>query len=219
MTSEKPGCLAAIFGVRPAKQVGNTSVSPYRLSSQFFTPAEASFYRVLKQMMGEHLLIFPKVALKEFLFVTDKQNYQSHYNRIDRKHVDFLVCDPNTLQPVFAIELDDSSHRQANRGERDAFVDSALSVANLPLVHIPARETYNTHELGALFKNAIQKREMRTASQEKTNQVSISAENSPTCPNCGAKMVLRTAQKGKNIGEKFWGCPNYPQCKTFIKIT
>lgn len=219
MTSEKPGCLAAIFGVRPTRQVGNTSVSPYRLSSQFFTPAEASFYRVLKQMMGEHLLIFPKVALKEFLFVTDKQNYQSHYNRIDRKHVDFLVCDPNTLQPIFAVELDDSSHKQANRGERDAFVDSALSVANLPLIHIPARETYNTQELGALFNNAIQKREMRVASQEKTNQVSDSAENPPTCSNCGVKMVLRTAQKGKNIGEKFWGCPNYPQCKTFIKIT
>lgn len=35
----------------------------------------------------------------------------------------------------------------------------------------------------------------------------------PTCPNCGIKMVQREATKGKNAGETFWGCRNYPRCK------
>lgn len=34
----------------------------------------------------------------------------------------------------------------------------------------------------------------------------------PTCPNCEVKLVERIAKKGKNIGQRFWGCKNYPRC-------
>jgi restriction system protein len=33
------------------------------------------------------------------------------------------------------------------------------------------------------------------------------------CPNCGASMVKRTAKRGANTGNTFWGCPNYPTCR------
>lgn len=33
------------------------------------------------------------------------------------------------------------------------------------------------------------------------------------CPLCGAELTLRTAQKGKNPGAKFWGCSKFPACK------
>ena len=38
--------------------------------------------------------------------------------------------------------------------------------------------------------------------------------NENVCPHCGAKMVLRTAKKGQNAGEKFWGCSAFPKCRT-----
>ena len=217
MPSKKPGCLAALFGVKSTASPAKV-INPYRLSSDFFSPAEANFFRILKQMVSEHLLIFPKISLKEFLFITDQNDFQSHYNRIDRKHIDFLLCDPTTLQPKFAIELDDSSHRQAERGQRDSFVESTLAAVGLPLVRVPARNSYNIEELNTLFKNALQRREMQIASQDATTKVASSMGNPPTCPNCGSTMVLRTAQKGTNVGEKFWGCPNYPKCRAIIKI-
>ena len=34
------------------------------------------------------------------------------------------------------------------------------------------------------------------------------------CPLCGAEMVLRTAKKGPNAGEKFWGCSAFPKCRS-----
>jgi len=34
-----------------------------------------------------------------------------------------------------------------------------------------------------------------------------------TCPLCGAEMVLRTAKKGPNVGDKFWGCSTFPKCR------
>lgn len=40
----------------------------------------------------------------------------------------------------------------------------------------------------------------------------------PTCPNCGIKMVRRTAGKGRSEGSDFWGCPRYPRCKQTFRI-
>lgn len=34
----------------------------------------------------------------------------------------------------------------------------------------------------------------------------------PTCPKCGATMVLRTAHRGERAGQQFWGCSTYPRC-------
>lgn len=34
------------------------------------------------------------------------------------------------------------------------------------------------------------------------------------CPQCKAPMVLRIARKGFHAGKKFWGCSNYPRCRS-----
>lgn len=38
----------------------------------------------------------------------------------------------------------------------------------------------------------------------------------PTCASCGIKTVARTTTKS---GDAFWGCNNYPRCKTMFKMT
>ncbi len=38
------------------------------------------------------------------------------------------------------------------------------------------------------------------------------------CPKCGAKMMQRTARKGRNAGGTFWGCSRYPQCNQIMNI-
>lgn len=38
-------------------------------------------------------------------------------------------------------------------------------------------------------------------------------DTSPKCPLCGSDMVLRTAKRGTNLGEKFWGCSTFPKCR------
>lgn len=34
----------------------------------------------------------------------------------------------------------------------------------------------------------------------------------PACPKCGSNMVRRTAKKGSNAGNQFWGCSRFPAC-------
>ncbi|WP_068977507.1 nuclease-related domain-containing protein [Aeromonas sp. EERV15] len=37
-------------------------------------------------------------------------------------------------------------------------------------------------------------------------------------PKCGNAMVLRTARRGSNKGEQFWGCSGYPTCRQIITL-
>lgn len=39
------------------------------------------------------------------------------------------------------------------------------------------------------------------------------ATSTPDCPFCGKRMVKRTARRGSNAGNQFWGCSSYPHCK------
>lgn len=39
----------------------------------------------------------------------------------------------------------------------------------------------------------------------------------PKCPSCGSDMVRRTAKKGANAGESFWGCVSYPKCRGTLR--
>lgn len=34
------------------------------------------------------------------------------------------------------------------------------------------------------------------------------------CPLCGSEMVIRTATRGQNAGNKFWGCSTFPKCRS-----
>lgn len=42
--------------------------------------------------------------------------------------------------------------------------------------------------------------------------------STPSCPSCGTKMKLRISKKGKTIGNKFWGCKNFPRCRNTLNI-
>jgi len=40
----------------------------------------------------------------------------------------------------------------------------------------------------------------------------------PAFPQCGKAMVVRTAKAGKNVGNQFWGCSAYPDCKGVVNL-
>jgi len=49
----------------------------------------------------------------------------------------------------------------------------------------------------------------------------VSGLNRPllmVCPECGKKMLRRTAKKGPGAGSQFWGCSGFPTCKVIRPI-
>ncbi|MGB1287502.1 MAG: DUF2726 domain-containing protein [Aggregatilineales bacterium] len=206
---------------------------PYHLQDTFLSPAELRFFRVLESIVDDSAFLCIKVGLKDIFKVKtkDRSQWRIAMNKIDRKHVDFILCDNKTMQPIVGIELDDKSHERKDRKARDAFVDNVFAAAGLPILHIPVRRDYDEAALKTelssylTFKISPQKPAIpvnTTPSDEKPPAKKESASASPTskkspdCPRCGSEMILRTGRKGKNAGKQFWGCSTYPECRAMV---
>ena len=136
------------------KRVGHGSRAyPYRKKTSVMTRNEQEFYQALLRATGSTYDVFGMVRIADILSVekgTAKR--QSWQNRINCKHIDFLLCDRATAEPILAIEVDDRSHERRDRQERDYFVDRAFDAAGLPLLRVKATRSYSAKEL----KRAIQ---------------------------------------------------------------
>jgi hypothetical protein len=64
-------------------------------------------------------------------------------NQIKSRHVDFVLCNAETMRPLLAIELDNSSHHRYDRMERDRMVDRIFRDAGLSILHIRAGYQYD----------------------------------------------------------------------------
>ena len=211
---EPKGCLAAIlalFGIHLGGPIGAKEL-PYRQRDDFLSPAEFSFYRVLALAIGSRAIICPKVNLSDVFYVARPNENQAYRNKIDRKHVDFLICDPTTMRPRMGIELDDSSHGRRDRKKRDEFVDRVFEAARVPLLHIPPQAAYNPSVLWSQVAPHLE------ATVPPRQPPKTTASGLPMCPKCGVAMVLRTASKGKQAGQQFFGCPNYPKCRETVPV-
>jgi very-short-patch-repair endonuclease len=121
---------------------------PYAKRPSLLTAAERSFYGVLCQALDHRYSIFAKVRLGDLLEISwGTQKFRSYLNRINCKHVDFVLCDSTSFTPLLVIELDDSSHEREDRQERDAFVDAALDAAGLPILHVSVQHAYASADL------------------------------------------------------------------------
>lgn len=209
--AEWPGCLGLILrlvGVGPRRPVAGAP--PYRLRDDFLSPAEQSFFRVLTAALAGEYLVCPKVNLGDLFFVIRGSDGRSdgtaHRNRIDRKHVDFLLCDPATLRPAVGIELDDASHARPDRRDRDKLVDAVFAAAGLPLLRVRAAPAYRPNDLLGLIRAAV-------ADRPPPPNVTAPAVGPPACPKCGVPMLRRSAARGSRQDSEFWGCPSYPRCR------
>ncbi len=191
---------------------------PYRLRDDFLTEAEFAFYTALRAFLDDSIAVCPKVNLADIFFAAGEKNARmAHINKINRKHVDFLLCDAETMVPLCGIELDDSSHQRADRIERDAFVDAVYAAADLPLVHAPLKNGFEPEQLRDLLSGMLE----RTCPAPEMGAEEPQAKEPdgtviPACPKCGELMVLRVYRRGEKKGYRYYGCPNYPKCKAAI---
>ena len=186
---------------------------PYRLRETFLSTPELALMRVLQNMVRGHYVICPKVALNDVFYIVRPNENVHFFNKFFRKHVDFLLCEPDTLQPAFGIEIVKPIARNETR-EADQFMENLFLSAGLPLVHIPSSTHYSEDDLAELFKLAIMK-------VKETNplRASTDADSIPMCPVCGRMMVLRIHRNGSEKGKKYYGCMDSPKCNGVVKIS
>lgn len=126
---------------------------PYQSNSNYYfkrkkllSPSELSFYKVLLSTLPNNIIIIPKVRQADILGVKkslSRSQWQTAFNKISRKHYDFVLCSTDDFSIIAVIELDDKSHQKPSRISRDNFVDDSLNQAGLPLFRFTAKSSYN----------------------------------------------------------------------------
>jgi hypothetical protein len=139
------------------KEVGKLDITghPFKMAFSILTNAEKSFYNVLINIIDrENYIICPKVRILDILWTSDyAKNKTTFLNKVNRKHLDFVVCEAKSLKPVYAIELDDRSHLEEERQQRDAFIDALFKELSFRIIHIPVQKEYNIENLKKIIYN------------------------------------------------------------------
>jgi len=140
---------------RRAPETSQARDYAYARRSYLLSKAERSFYETLRTAVGDDYHVFPQVHLPSVICVAKgSANRQSHWNRIQSKCIDFVLCDTQWVSPVLAIELDDASHQDERRHERDGFLDTAFEAAGIPLLHVRAAASYSVQQLREQVRSA-----------------------------------------------------------------
>jgi very-short-patch-repair endonuclease len=109
------------------------------------TAAEQKFYEALDAAIDGRLVILSKVRVADLLIVTSNNGSARYrvFRSIACKHVDFVLAEAANLEPIAAIELDDSSHQRADRRLRDQLLDELFEKADFPLLRFRTAAAYS----------------------------------------------------------------------------
>jgi predicted RNA-binding Zn-ribbon protein involved in translation (DUF1610 family) len=201
---------------------------PYFMKESIATRAELKFYRILRDEVGARGVVLAKIRLADIFTVAsdDYGEQRTFRNKIDRNHVDFLICDQTTLRPILGVELDDQSHQRQDRKDRDYFVDEVFAAAYLPLVRFPVRSEYDRELIASTVQSYLRQDSYYETSHSITEMKEFATtpvlvsepRRNPQCPKCGNEMVLRTSTRSTSKGQQFWGCSTYPKCRGILKV-
>lgn len=137
------------------KLTGQNDKLPYASRQTLLTKTELAFYCVLRDALGGRFLISCKVRLADVVACPVRLWNTAYGRRISQKHLDFVLCSPETSEFVLAIELNDPSHEAEARKKRDAFVADALRAADIPLVFVKTASAYCPDDLADIVKAAV----------------------------------------------------------------
>ena len=125
-------------------------------AQELLTDHEMNFYRALKPIADNlGLSIISKVRMADLVkptanYYRERSEYMSYFGKIKSKHVDFVLCDPDTLKVRLLIELEDRSHEANHVIDRDEFVENVYRNTGYKLLR-----TYTDWDLEKKIRDAL----------------------------------------------------------------
>ncbi len=139
-------------------------------------------------------------------------------------------------------------HNQLNSSSAPSISSTLESGAVEKSINIPSNETTTIAEpLPTKTESVLQENSSEPEQSSETESVTVQADSSnintevfstnlistePTvnpsdtpqtkqlkCPRCGGNLIKRTATRGANAGNQFYGCSNFPRCRYIQNIT
>lgn len=150
--------IAAAVALLRATKNNRTSadIVIYARTPSLATQVELRFYEALRQLLAPDECVMAKVRLIDVLQPTSTgRAFHVAKAKVIQKHLDFVICDRETLAVRYAIEINDRSHESPHRRRRDEFVEKAMKSAGIPLFFVPAQARYDVEKIRANLSAAL----------------------------------------------------------------
>lgn len=172
-----------------------TMMLPNKQKNQFYNPIlqNRSHIKWLKAFIGEEIPMFSIIVFSERCELK-KITVESKEIKVIKRERTYA-----TVREIWEASPDILSEEQIE--EIDSMLSSLTNVDNA------VKEAH--------IKNIEEKYLQEEAD---TKESIVPEQNEMICPKCGSKMVLRTATKGENKGNQFWGCSSFPKCRYILNI-
>ena len=172
-----------------------TAMLPNKQKNRFYNPIlqNKTHVKWMRNYVGEEIPLFSIIVFSERCELKKVTVESSDVKVIKRERTYATVREiwdrsPDVVSEEKISELYDSLSKLTN-------VDEAVKAAHIDNINKKYKK------------------------EEKKQDTFVKEEQSELiCPKCGGQLVLRTAKKGENAGNQFYGCSNFPKCR-FIRNT
>lgn len=121
---------------------------PYIKKLYLMTIKERELFSIVCECTPNDYYVFPQVHIASILEVKkDEPKWQTYFNKIISKSIDFVIFDKANITPVLAIELDDHTHLYRNRVLRDEFVNKAIQDSGIKMLRFKNEELSNVDSI------------------------------------------------------------------------
>ncbi len=152
--------IVSKFKLASVRQTSRSMSSPYRYirRSHIMTESETYFYKRLQKIVDGRYLVFPQIHLSSLANnITTGKYYKAGFQRINRRSVDYVLADIETLQAVYAVELDDRTHDTQKGEANDVLKQEILEQIQVPLVRFRNVRDMTDEDIIQSFKSVGKK--------------------------------------------------------------
>lgn len=159
LAKQKGGASGAAGGASGGREAEGPL--PYEAKGALLTDAELRFFATLEPavaaVFGPEARIAFQVPVGSVVRPRrglERGEGQKWRNKVDRKTFDFVITDART-RVLACVELDDSSHAQQRRRERDGFLERVCADAGVRLVRVEGRQRYELEGVAGVLVDQV----------------------------------------------------------------
>lgn len=123
---------------------------PFKKRPTLFTKVECSFLELLEEAVGDEYRVMCRIRLTDIISLrqnTDKKTARTAMGRASGRHLDFVLCNKLSMDPVVAIDLVHQKGTEGYKSQRDWFVSGALDAARIPHLRIKVKSGYKPKDI------------------------------------------------------------------------
>ncbi|XEK91060.1 DUF2726 domain-containing protein [Citrobacter meridianamericanus] len=130
---------------------------------KFLTEKEREFFNSIESNLNSMYYLLSQVRVADLIepskhFKKNSKEYISLFRQISQWHVDYVIINKTNFNIELAIELDDITHSQKNRVERDKILNKAMMQAGIKLLRVNSKSEFeklkeNDKEVNNIFNN------------------------------------------------------------------